>query len=234
MNDEPISISAAAREIGVHKSTLARQLKGSAIEFHEGKVRLSDVLAYRASAIDLTRSGRRDGRLDALDGAPSDPTLRPADATTPDVDATLDDDGAGPVEVDGAPMSYADARALKETYVAWLRKLEFDTKRGDLAPVAEMVAFVERMFATVRELLLGLPGKLSGDLTDEQVDRLTAEIHEALEELSDPHAFLDGAPSLDDEIGDGGDGAPPAPAPEPRRVGRAVPVRRSEDQRRPR
>jgi len=227
MNDEPISISAAAREIGVHKSTLARQIKGSGIEFHEGKVRLSDVLAFRASAIDLTRSGRREGRLDAIGDGSADATAGPADAT-------LDDDGAGPVEVDGAPMSYADARALKETYVAWLRKLEFDTKRGDLAPVAEMVAFVERMFATVRELLLGLPGKLSGDLTDEQVDRLTAEIHEALEELSDPHAFLDGAPSLDDEIGDGGDGAPPAPAPEPRRVGRAVPVRRSEDQRRPR
>jgi len=233
MHDEPISIAAAAREIGINKSTLARQLKGSTIEFHEGKVRLSDVLAYRASAIDLTRSGRRDGRLDTLDSALADATVRPTDATTPDADATLDDD-AGPVEVDGAPMSYADARALKETYLAWLRKLEFDTKRGDLAPVAEMVAFVERMFATVRELLLGIPGKLSGELDDAQVDRLTAEIHEALQELSDPHAFLDGAPSLDNETGDGGDSASPAPTPQPRGMGRAVPIRCTEDERRTR
>ena len=64
--DEPISISAAAREIGVNKSTLARQLKGSPVPFHEGRVRFSDVLAFREASIDLTRSGRRDGRLDSL------------------------------------------------------------------------------------------------------------------------------------------------------------------------
>jgi len=227
--DPLISISAAAAQIGVDKSTLAKQVRQGAIRSHDGKVRLSEVLADRADNIDLGRSKRRQGVIDE----PSSIAPAPV-AVSDDAESDEDDEARGPVEVDGAPMSYADARALKETYVAWLRKLEFDTKRGDLAPVAEMVAFVERVFATVRELLLGLPGKLSGDLTDEQVDRLTTEIHEALEELSDPHAFLDGAPSLDDEIGDGGDGASPAPAPEPRRVGRTVPVRRAEDQRRPR
>lgn len=227
--DPLISISAAAAQIGVDKSTLAKQVRQGAIRSHDGKVRLSEVLADRADNIDLGRSKRRQGVIDE----PSSTTPAPV-AGSDDAESDEDDEAHGPVEVDGAPMSYADARALKETYLAWLRKLEFDTKRGDLAPVAEMVAFVERMFATVRELLLGLPGKLSGDLDDAQADRLTAEIHEALEELSDPNEFLDSAPSLDNETGDGGDGAPSAPAPEPRRVGRAVPVRRAENQRRPR
>ena len=145
-----------------------------------------------------------------------------------------DDRDAAPVEVDGALMDYATARAMKESYLALLRRLEFDTKRGDLAPVAEMVAFVDRMLATIRERALGIPGKLSGELDDRQADLVMAEIHEFLEEMSDPHAFLDGAEPVDDEGGAGGDGAPSAPTPEPRGMGRAVPVRRAEDQRRSR
>lgn len=194
-----VSISEAARRIGVNKSTLARQLKGGAVPTCDGKVSFSAVLAFRADAIDLTRSHRGTGRIDNLDAPPpaeprravdatpdatigsADATI-PADATPDDADGDGDGDG-GPIMVDGVALPYADARALKETYLAWLKKLEFETKRGELAPVGAMSAFVEREYGTVRERLLAIPGKLSGELDADQVERLTAELHEALEEL---------------------------------------------------
>jgi hypothetical protein len=69
----------------------------------------------------------------------------------PDADEAVE---AEPVIVDGRAMDYADARALKETYLARLKKLEFDTKRAALAPVADMVVlagcFVSRALVAPR------------------------------------------------------------------------------------
>lgn len=180
MSEEPeplLSISDAARQIGVHKSTLSRQVTSGAVRSHKGKVRLSEVLEDRASNIDLTRSRRRAGDADAFDEAVAPP---PPDATLP-VDAT--DDGE-PVLVDGAVLPYKEARALKETYLARLRKLEYQREMGELVAVEDVVRIVTRDFSIVRNRLIIIPGKLGYALSAEQVEQVRREIYEALEELS--------------------------------------------------
>ena len=65
ISDPLISISAAARDIGVDQSTLSKQVRQGLVRSHDGKVRLSEVLADRAANIDLGRSKRRDGSIDS-------------------------------------------------------------------------------------------------------------------------------------------------------------------------
>jgi hypothetical protein len=214
MAEKPISISAAAKAIGIDRSVLGKQVRAGAVRSGGGKVYLSEVLADRAANIDLSRSKRRDGEIDQPEAAAHEERA--------------------PIIVDGEAIDYARARALKESYIAQLRGLELATKRGDLAPVAVMIAAVERDYATVRERFLAIPGKLSGELEADQVSRLTREIHEALEDLSDPRNVIDGADVFLDEIGDDADDTEAAAASRPDRMGRTVPVCRKQDQRSPR
>lgn len=199
--DPLISVSAAARAIGVDKSTLAKQVRQGAVRSHEGKVRLSEVLADRAANIDLGRSKRRDGTIDEPERGVA------AAVAQPRPDPEDEQEEGRPVLVDGFAMPYADARALKETYLAHLKRLEFETKRAELAPVAAMAAFVEREYATVRERLLAIPGKLSSELDADQIERLTAELYEALEELHAEGAAAEALGTARGEAEDDEDGA---------------------------
>jgi hypothetical protein len=104
--DPLISVTAAAREVGVDRSTLAKQVRLGVVRGHGGKVRLSEVLADRAANIDLSRSRRRDGVINSFAAIAADPE--------PEPDADDDEVEAEPVLVDGQAMDYADARALKE------------------------------------------------------------------------------------------------------------------------
>lgn len=70
-----------------------------------------------------------------------------------------------------------------------------------------MVVFVERPFGTVRDQLLAVPGKLAGDLDPDQVERVRAELYEAMEELSDPRRVLDEFDILSSEAGGDADEA---------------------------
>ncbi len=228
--DPLVSISAAAREIGVHQSTLSKQVREGAVRSHDGRVRLSEVLADRAANIDLGRSNRRRGAIDNP-GATAAPV--PAE---PDVEDAGADDGAPEqaVIVDGVAVSYAAARAMKEGYLARLKQLEFETKRGALVSTDDAVAEFTRVLGVIRERLLAMPGKLGGTLTREHVELVRTEIHDALEELSEFETGLDGAEAAphEDPDSDGDAGAPAAAQPRP--VGRPVPARRAEDQRRSR
>ncbi len=235
--DPLLSVTEAAAQIGVNRSTLFRQIKAGAVRSHEGKVRLSELLADRAANIDLTRSRRHAGRLDDLSAAAPDATVVADDATADATRATdATDDGAEPdaVIVDGVAMDYADARALKETYLAKLKQLEFETKRGELGRVKDMQDRNDEVAMVVRERLLSIPGECSDVLTQDQVEFVRDKIYDAMEDLSalgsqaeDHVASARGA--------DDGDAAPDeaAAAPRPGAVGRAVPARRAEDQRRP-
>ena len=68
-----ISIAAAARELGLNRSTLTRQIKKGAVRSHEGKVILVEVIADRGVNIYPGRSRRHlgltDGESLALDAA---------------------------------------------------------------------------------------------------------------------------------------------------------------------
>ena len=219
--DPLISISAAARSIAIDRSVLGKQIKQGLVRSHDGKVRLSEVLSDRASNIDLGRSKRREGAIDKPG----------AIEASRDVE---DDDEAHPGEVvmvDGVPVSYAAARALKETYHAKLKQLEFETKQGKLGPVDEMHADNCRILVAVRERLLAVPGKLGGDFTHPQIERVRDELYEAMEELYADGAAAEAALAARDETGDGDDGDETATAPQPRRMGRTVPLRGAKDER---
>ena len=184
MTSEPlVSVSAAARQIGVHRSTLQSQVNAGQVRSHEGKVRLREVLEDRAANIDLTRSRRRAGDGDALHTAAADQS---ADQPSADDDP--------PVLVDGKALPYAEARALKETYLARLRQLEFDLKSGEVAPIADVVSQVTSDYARVRNKLLGIGALTAPRLAitrsaDEAKAIVDGAVHDALAELSDGDAI---------------------------------------------
>jgi hypothetical protein len=128
VDDPLISIAEAARKVGVNKSTLSRQVKSGAIRSYAGLVRLSEVLEDRAKNIDASIwANRSKGR------APN-----ALHATVPEPDALHatshddDDDDDAEVVIEGKAMPLGKAKALKETYLARLRRLEFEVKSGRL------------------------------------------------------------------------------------------------------
>lgn len=132
MDDPLISITECARNIGINKSTLSRQIKSGLIRSHDGAVRLSEVLEDRANNIDKAIWANRSKDK-------STPTGAPLHATTPDTEAlhaTLDDEADesddDEVITDDGAMPLGKAKALKETYLARLRRLEFQQKSGRL------------------------------------------------------------------------------------------------------
>jgi hypothetical protein len=127
VDDPLISISEAARKVGVNRSTLHRQVKSGAIRSHDGLVRLSEVLEDRARNIDASFWANRD--------KPRVPNALHATATPLiSLHATPDDGGDDneDVIIDGKAMPFGKAKALKETYLARLRRLEFEVKSGRL------------------------------------------------------------------------------------------------------
>jgi transposase-like protein len=67
MSDEPlISVAEAAREIGLNRSTLSRQVNAGRIRSHDGQVRLSEVLADRKAKIACSVGGQRERSTAAL------------------------------------------------------------------------------------------------------------------------------------------------------------------------
>jgi len=189
-DDELISISAAAKAIGVNRSTLSRQIADGHVRSHAGKVRLSEVLEDRIANIDLGRSRRREGQADDDEAAVASTGKRVAsavDATADDdADATDADDGL-PVLVDGQTLAYKDARALKETYLARLRKLEFQIKSGAFIEIETVGRMVEQEYSVIRERFLALPAKMASKLDGrarcEIETLLRDEVQEILEEL---------------------------------------------------
>ena len=55
----------------------------------------------------------------------------------------------------------AQSVAIKEFYLSKLREVEYDEKLGTLVDVQAVVEEVAAVFATVRNLFLGLPAKLA-------------------------------------------------------------------------
>ena len=89
--------------------------------------------------------------------------------------------------------------AAKEFYLSKLREIEYDEKLGTLVDVDAVVEEVASVFATVRNLLLGLPAKLAPRIVHcktaaEAKALLQGEIENILRELSsEPDAEDDDA-----------------------------------------
>jgi hypothetical protein len=143
--DPLLSLGEAARKIGIHKSTLSRQVKSGAVRSHKGKVRLSEVLADRAANINLNHSRRPKKCSPAVAGAPTS-------ATAEAVDVVL---------VDGKAMPFHQAQALKETYLARLRQLEFEVKSGRLCDVATVHSVVFALARQARDAWANWPARVA-------------------------------------------------------------------------
>ncbi|WP_232631552.1 hypothetical protein [Methylobacterium sp. Leaf118] len=163
-------------------------------------------MADRAANIDLTRSGRREGLTEAEDTARASRRVSPADATPDATGAPREEDQAegGATEafvlVDGQAMPLGKARALKETYLARLRQLEFELKSGALVDrAAAEAAFFEEGRA-MRDAWIAWPARIAIEAADEvavdaatgKVDArslvtvLTNRVHQHLAEMGEP------------------------------------------------
>lgn len=83
----------------------------------------------------------------------------------------------------------ADAEKVKETYLALLRKLEFDEKSGEVVKISSVAKRVGEEYARVRSRLISIPAEVAPALaamkTAEAVrDFLEKEITQVLMELS--------------------------------------------------
>lgn len=173
-----ISIAAAAKAVGINKSTLSRQVLTGSVRSHDGKVRLTEVLEDRAKNIDLTKSRSR-RKLAASDESDGDAELF----------------GEMEVLVDGKYLAFSKAQQLKENYLARLRQLEFQ-KKSRL--VVDLEATEKLFFATTRELRdawLGWPPRIATQLAaelgiDERLlaEGLTRYVQQHLAELGEPEA----------------------------------------------
>jgi hypothetical protein len=172
--DPLISISAAAMRLGIDRSVLSRQIKAGAVRSHGKNVRFSEVLADRAANIDLTRSGRREGRGEHEEQRQRPPRASSrasarasGDARPLEHDAEDEADGGETVIVDGRMMTTAEARAMKETYLALLRKLEFEVAERILVNRAAAEAAFFDEARTVRDTLVSWPARVAIEMAEE-------------------------------------------------------------------
>lgn len=126
--DEPlISIPAAARAVGVNRSTLGRQVKAGLVRSHQGKVRLSEVKQDRANNLDPTIWAGRGKKTEPDARMVHAPKQRHATAMhAPSSDPTAEPDA------DSSNTPLGKAKTLKESYLAKIRELEFETRSGRL------------------------------------------------------------------------------------------------------
>ena len=94
-----------------------------------------------------------------------------------------------PAEAPAAGIDYFRARAIRESYLARLAKIEFEEKTGKLVSRDEVQVAAFTRGRTIRDNLLNIPDRLAATLAAEaDADRvhqiLSAEIRQALEELS--------------------------------------------------
>jgi hypothetical protein len=187
-NDDLISVAAAARAIGVHRSTLSRQIAGGLLRAHAGKVRLSEVIADREYNVDLARSRRRGGHPDDVIRVATTRTsvAQQGDATA----SSATQSGSDASAAEGASSAYRNARAHKEDFTGKLRELEYQIKSGAYVEIETVARQVEAEYSTVRERFLAMPGKLASILVGrdrgEIEDALRKEVGEILEELHAP------------------------------------------------
>lgn len=154
-----MGVRAAAAALGLSHSTISRYLR-SHPEINCGtdtrpKVDLAELRAHRASTLNMACRKRHAGRL-------MDPRS-PVDAARDGEASTARAGGAG-------VLSYARARAQRETTLAERARLELDEKRNLLVPRVE-----------VEDAVLE-----AGEMLQRELDALGAQLAERLAALSEP------------------------------------------------
>jgi hypothetical protein len=117
-----ISLSEAARRLGINKSILWRQAKAGTVRSRDGKFKFSEVVEDRARNVDASRNPKNSI------AAPLPETKKPNGRETRN---------------GGDVLSFAEERARKERAVASLREQELEKRSGKLInrEMAERAAF---------------------------------------------------------------------------------------------
>jgi hypothetical protein len=133
-------------------------------------------------------------------------------------------------QIASAPSSpeEKDARRRKLTAEAELAELDLVRQRGRVADVGAVIEAVQGEYSIVRERLLSMPAKLSGDLAPDQIDRLNDELYDSLEQLHDPDGIL-ARLERDRAAAAAPHGSKAAAAAGSNRMVRSVPARRSKN-----
>jgi transcriptional regulator of acetoin/glycerol metabolism len=157
MADDLIRVSEAARQIGLNRSTLTRQVKAGLIRSHNGLVRLSEVLEDRAANIEARISEAESHAtnsvaqlINATNSVAQTPDATQSNLSGRSADQPVDHIDSRDLQqtiVDGQAMPLAKAKALKETYLARLHQLDFEQRSGR---IVDKAAIENRIFDYAR------------------------------------------------------------------------------------
>jgi len=124
----------------------------------------------------------------------------PAVVTPPPLEESGDDLLVSDFDLDDPNLSHAEAIRRKENYLGLLRRRDLEISDREWVRTEDVVKQVEQEYATVRERLLIIPGKMSALLVGQDRAAIEAalrgEITEALHELHDPEGIAAAAELL--------------------------------------
>ena len=161
-----IGKAAFAKHIGVVPSRVSALIKRGLPVGPDGKIDLAAALAWMKAHCEQ-QARFTDRGINRVVGSPgAEPSGAPG--------------------ADDAVLPFAEAKALRETYLARMARLEYGAKAGTLLDAAEVEARWAAVLSSVRGRLLAVPARCGvrvPHLTPSEVAQIADEIRDALAEL---------------------------------------------------
>jgi phage terminase Nu1 subunit (DNA packaging protein) len=164
--DQVISKADLARHLGVVRGRITALVKRGLPVRQDGKIILADALEWMKRNCEQ-QAGFTDRGINRVVGSAAG-------------------EPSGALETDDAVLPFAEARALRETYLARMARLEYGAKAGTLLDAAEVEARWAAVLSSVRGRLLAVPARCGvrvPHLTPSEVAQIADEIRDALAEL---------------------------------------------------
>jgi hypothetical protein len=185
MSTEPMSLRAYARHRGVSLRAVQKALQSGRIAARE-----DGRLDAETADVNWTRNTAPRPRAVSKPASPVEKTdLPPASPQSArhHADPPHRDPGEPPRLESG--LEYSKARAVRESYLARLAKIEFEERTEKLVSRDEMKVAAFNRYRTFRDLILNIPDRLAAVLAAETDPRrvhelLSTEIRKALTEFS--------------------------------------------------
>jgi phage terminase Nu1 subunit (DNA packaging protein) len=172
-----ISKAGLARHLGVARSRISALVKRGLPVRPDGKIILADAVKWMRANCEQTARFQDRGihRVINVDTGPE-----PPEATEPEPA------GATALDDDSRVLPYAEAKALRETYLARMARLEFLAKSGRLLDAAEVQSVWTAYLGDCRKRLLTVASQCGArlSLSRAEIDVIDREIRNALIELS--------------------------------------------------
>ena len=178
---EPVSLRAYSRHRGVSLRAVQKAIEsGRIVVRKDGRIdpdRADRDWERNTAPRPNASSGPAAPEPPGSSGAAGSPTRSPAR------------DGGPPPRFETG-LEYNKARAVRETYLARLAKLEFEEREGKLIPFDEVVRFESLQVMAARSVLLRIPSELAPYLAvtsdpAECQEMLQARIYDALSRLAE-------------------------------------------------